>query len=356
VTHLLKTPVNQRLDGRPFIGQRTATFRFDIVDSVTGFRRVVNPIISGNAGINHDTRRTIKRMITGLHLGVADTEVFSSITSRLEPFMVIGGEDFPLGRYVPSDYAQIRLSRGNQSVSSFYDEGFIIDQQTSTSFGALSATGEVVSSTLQRFLENYPVSFNIELTDFTTLGSWSAGTRGGFILDQLALDGDYLSPWFDNSSVLQLIRTFNPAGNLPTFDYDNGISVLIEGIVETNNLINAPNRFIVIGNGADSLGGEIVGQADVPTTAPHSIANRGFVIADVSNRQVRTSAQAAAVAAALVQRQALIEETELSTLQDPRHDSYDIIHWREENWLEVAWTLPFTIGSPMTHVIQRTYA
>jgi hypothetical protein len=354
-----KTQAVSQLDGQPYTGQRSSTFRFDIVDSVTGYRRAIKPVIGGSAGIRHDTRSTIKRMITGLQLGVADTAAFNSVTSRLEPVMIIKGEEFPLGRYIPSDWVSILLSRGSQSITSFYDEGFIIDQQIPSAFGANSAggtSGEVVNSMLQRFLKQYPIEFMVETTDFASFGAWSAGTRGGFVLEQMALDGDYLSPWFDHSSILQLKRTFDPADQIPTFDFDDNLSVLNGGIIVTNNLINAPNRFVVIGNGPDSFSDAIVGQADVPSSAPHSIANRGFVIADVSNRQIRSSAQAGAIAKALVQRQAIIEQTEFDTLPDPRHDAYDVIKWQGVNWLEISWTLSFTAGVPMKHILQRAYS
>ena len=355
--HLLKFPRKalKTLDGRSYIGQRSATFRFDIVDSVTGYRRELHPIIAGGAGIRHDTRNTIKRTITGLQLGRDDTLAFNSITSRLEPFMIIANEEFPLGRYVPCDYAKFVMTAGDQSVASFYDEMFIIDQQIPTAFGVQVTNGELVQGMLQRFLPQFPIDFTVEFSDFNSLGAWGAGTRGGFILDQLALDGDYLNPWFDNTAVLRFKRNFNPADELPTFDFDDNVNVLRANIISANNLIDLPNRYVVIGNGSDAFAGPVVGGADVPSSAPHSLANRGFLVTDVSSRQVRSNAQATAVAQALVLRQALIEETTLDTLPDPRHDGYDVVLWQEAKWLEVAWTLSFDVNTPMTHTIRRVY-
>ena len=353
--HLVKAPADVKLDGLSRIGQLSISWRFDLVDAVTGYRRAIHPIISGNAVIRHDTRSTIKRVITGLTLDQDDTAAFSSITSRLEPFMLVGGHEFQVGRYVPSDWARLRLTSGVMSNASFYDEGFIIDQQLPNAFGANSTGGEVVSSMLERFLSTYPISYYIEgvLPQYSSLGSWSAGTRGGFVLDQLALDGDYLSPWFDNSSVLRVKRLADD--ELPTFDFDHGSRVIRDRIIESDNLIDAPNRFIVVGNGAAAMPEEVVGIADVPSSAPHSIANRGFIVADVRNRQVTTSAQAGAIAANLVRNQTLVELTELETPPDPRHDSYDIINWRGEHWVEISWTLPFAAGAVMSHTLQRSY-
>jgi hypothetical protein len=355
-----RTRAETKLDVSPYVGQLSSSWRFDLVDVVTGYRRAINPVIDGNAGIRHDTRSTIKRMISGLTLSPADTAVFNSISSRLEPFMLVGDQEFQVGRYVPSDWARFRLSAGGDvaSSASFYDETFIVDQQISTGFGALSTVGETVTSMIRRFLVSYPVNYHIDdgSSSFLSLGAWAAGTRGGFILEQLALDGDFLSPWFDNASILQFKRTFDPALEFETFDFDVQSGVILKTIIESDNLINAPNRFVVIGNGASSLGASLVGSADVPSSAPHSIEKRGFVIADVQNRQVTTAAQAGAIAQNLMITQSLVEQVELQTPTDPRHDSYDIIKWQDNKWTEIAWTMPFASDGLMSHTLRRAYS
>lgn len=350
-------PVRRKLDLPTYVGQRSATFAFSIVDAVTGYRRVVKPAREPVPTLNHNTASTIKRTLGSVYLNREDTAAFSSISSRLEVSMLIDDESFPLGRYVPSDWARFESTAGKTSSASFYDEGFIVDQQITSAFGALTTSGEFVTAMIARFLRNFPVEYSTENSNFTSLGSWSAGTRGGYLLEQLALDGDYLSPWFDHQSIMRFIRNFNPADQLPTFDLDLGKRVLQSDVVETDNLIDAPNRFVVIGNGVASLEGPpVVGIADVPNSAPHSILNRGFIIPDVSSRQLRSIEQAQAVAENLVQRQTLFEQVELLTPPDPRHDSYDVIRWQNENWLEISWSLPLREGSPMRHTLRKIYS
>lgn len=355
--HLSSQHVSSKLTLPAWVGQRSATFQFDVVDAVTGYRRTLNPVRDSQPVLRHNTTGTIKRTLTQVGLGVADTAVFNSISSRLELFMIISGESFPLGRYVPSDWPRFRSTGGTTSVASFYDEGFIVDQQVTNGFGALTTTSELCSAMLDRFLSRYPITFEIAPSDFSTLDSWNAGTRGGVIVEQLALDGDYLAPWFDHESIMQFIRNFDPADEIPTFNFDRDKRVLRENIVESDNLIDAPNRFVVIGNGAASVdnGSAIVGSADVPSSAPHSIANRGFIVPEVVTRQIQSSAQAGAIAANLAQRNMLFEQTELETPPDPRHDSYDVIRWQGENWLEIGWTLTCHEGAPMRHTLRKTY-
>lgn len=350
-----RTRAETILDGPAYVSQRSTSWRFDLVDAVTGYRRAIHPVISGAAGIRHDTRSTIKRQISGLFLNAEDTAAFSSLSSRLEPFMIVGDEEFQVGRYVPSDWARFTVTSGTASSVSFYDEGFIIDQQITNAFGANEVLGEMVGSMINRFMQRFPtLRYYVVGTQpfYVSIGSWSAGTRGGFILSQLALDGDYLSPWFDNSSVLQFRRDLEP---MAQFDFDAG-QVNRDSIVESDNLIDAPNRFVVVGNGASAMNEEIVGVAEVPSSAPHSKLNRGFVVTDVISRQVTTKEQAAAIAQNLVRNQTLIEQVDLQTPPDPRHDSYDTIKWRGELWTEIAWTLPFSPTSSMSHTLKKVYS
>lgn len=351
-------PFNKKLELPDYVGQRSATFRFDIVDAVTGYRRELHPISNTSPTIQHSTSGTIKRRVNNLLLGVDDTAIFNSISSRLEPFMLVGGEEFTLGRYVPADWPRFLSTGGTTSSASFFDEGFIVDQQITNAFGPSTTLTEFVSTLLNRFLVNYPIQFSIEPSDFVTLGSWGAGTRGGFVVEQLALDGDYLAPWFDNQSIMRFIRNFDPANVIPTFDFDVGNRVIRENIIESDNLIDAPNRFVVIGNGSATIenGGAIVGVADVPNSAPHSIMNRGFVVPSVVTRQIESATQAAAIAQNLVQRQTLVEQVSLTTAPDPRHDSYDVIRWQGENWLEIGWSLTCSEGAPMQHTLRKTYS
>lgn len=355
---LVTSAPNPVLDLPAHIGQRSATYRFDLVDAVTGYREPINPVEDAAPTLTHNTRRTVKRNINGLQLTRADTAKFNSITSRLEVFMLVRGVEYPLGRYVPGSQIRQRHTSGITSAAGFFDEGIIVDQQLDTSFGPTAPfTTESVVSLLGRLLGPLPVDFYLEPTPFDSAGSWSIGTRRGGVVEALALDGDYLSPWFDHTSVMRFIRSFDPARAIPTFDLDAGNRVLRDRIFEADDLTELPNRYIVIGNGTSVVGttSQVVGVADVPSSAPHSILNRGFTIPSTETRQVTNQSQAEAQARNLALHRTAVEQVELTTPPDPRHDSYDVLHWQGVNWLEVSWSLPLVEGSAMTHVAQRAY-
>jgi hypothetical protein len=366
-TQLSTADENARLDLDDWIGQRSATFRFDAVDILTGYTTPVTPIEDRVPTLEHDVTRTITRSITGMFFGKADTLILNSIRTRLLPYMVIDGHDHPLGVYLYNNQAKLQYTGGVLSTGSFYDQMFIVDQQIENAFSGVVAIGPLggfppalrASDTVERLLQDVPITFEIEPSPYPSTGAWPAGTNRGTILQQLALDGDWFPPAFDSAGTMQLRRTFDPALEIPTFDLDTGNRVFQEPPpIDTNDLIDTPNRIIVISNGvtSDANGGlPIMGSYDIPSSAPHSIANRGFVVPKVYSRQLLTSIQAAAVAANIGQRQTIFERVELNTAPDPRHEAYDVVRWQGANWLELAWSLPLREGAAMRHVMRKSY-
>lgn len=298
-------------------------------------------------------------------MGVEDTALINTITSRIEPFMVFSDAEYQLGRYMFNSQVYVDYANGTMSSGLMYDEMFVVDQQIDHAFGgspeSLTASTQLginVMEGLQKLLAGLPITYTIEPSAFRSVGSWPSGTYRGFIIDQYALDGDYLAPWFDNAGVMRFIRVFDPATAEVTFDFDDGFKVLRESPPSrTNDLIEAPNRIIIIGNGNATDGADvaIVGSYDIPASAPHSIANRGFVVPKVENRQISSVSQATAIARNIGLRQTIYERAEVDTAPDPRHDGYDVIRWRGVNWLETGWALQCREGSAMSHTLRRAY-
>lgn len=364
---ILSADVLTQLDMPNWVGQRSASFRFVLINAVRAQRPVeLHPLRDTTPTLTHDTTRTIKRQIQGFTLGTDDTALVNVLQSRVLVYMLVGGEQFPLGRYMFADSARLVYTNGRISNATLYDEMFIVDQQLENAFTPI--TNEIViiggsggvscDKALTSLLTGLPITTEIAPTPYVTIGTWTAGTTRGQIVEQIALDGDYFSPWFGNDTKMHFIRTFDPIVKIPTFDLDVGNRVITNSIIESDDLLTAPNRFIVISNGNTTEEGAsvpIVGRADVPTTAPHSITNRGFVIPSVTERQVISPLQIGAIAQNLALRQTVFERTELATPPDPRHDSYDVIRWQGEKWLELAWMLPLQEGAAMGHLMRKAY-
>lgn len=347
---LTTIPFDPVLDLAPWVGQRSSTFRFRLVNAVTGERLGdIHPIRGGS--LTHDTSRIIKRQLN-ISLGTQDTAAVNPITDRIELSMVVNDVEWPLGRYMFTDQTKQVFTSGNLSNVVLNDEMFLVDQEVTN---GINSVGFSIAVTLNVLLGELPIEYTLEPSPYISAGAWSRGQTRGSILESLAVAGDLFSPWFGNDSAMHFIRTFNPANQIPAFDFDSGYKVLREGISETSDLLTAPNRFVVISNSPNNPDVQVVAVADVPQNAPNSFINRGFIIAKTEDLQLTDVGQALAVAQGLVNRQTIFERVTLTTAPDPRHDSYNVILWQGELWLELAWSLDLAEGGTMTHVIRRGY-
>jgi hypothetical protein len=339
------------LDLEPWVGQRQASFRFNLVDGVTGENLgEIHPIRS--ATLTHDTTRTIKRQLN-LQLGVADTAAVNPLRDRVLPYMTFpSGAEYPLGRYMFTDASRELWTSGRLGSMALNDEMFLVDQQIEA---GIDGIGKSLTGVVTETLTGLPVVLDMEPSPFTSAEAWAIGANRGSILESVAVSGDYFSPWFGNDGKLHMIRTFDPATRYPDFDWDVGNQVIRDSIVETDDLLTAPNRFIITSNASDTPDMVVSSIVDVPPTAPHSLANRGFVILETLNLQLSDQSQANAVATGIANRFTVFERVTLSTALDPRHDSYNVIRWQGELWLELAWGMALVEGGTMSHLIRKAY-
>lgn len=367
---LTNFPYDPVLDLAPWVGQRQCTYRFDLLNGTSGENKgEIHPI--RGATLSHDTQRTIKRQLS-LGLGVVDTALIDPVEDRVLVTMVFpGGQEYSLGRYMFTASSEQIFTSGELSNVVLNDEMYLVDQSITQGFDgsatslssanpaatspASSPAGFAITAVVSALFNELPVKIKIESSPFTSIQSWGIGTKRGSIVEDLALTGDYFSPWFGNDTYMHWIRAFNPAFAIPDFDWDTGNQVMRASILKTSNILNAPNRYVVISNNPSDKKEPTFAAANVPANAPHSFEKRGFIIADVRDLSSLTTAQCAAIAANLVERQMIFETTSLTTAPDPRHDSYNVIKWRGSLWLELAWSMTLTEGQPMTHSLRRSY-
>jgi hypothetical protein len=357
------------LDLPEYIGQVGATFRFDVVDGRTGvYRGRLSPLRDPVPMLEHDSTATISRKLSNLTLGVRDAQWFKPLTDRVKVTMVLGDPDrteFPLGRYLVADDSSVLYSQGTLVPLTFYDDMFIIDQELETGF---NAGGDPADAAIVRLLEGLPIGVvDVEASSSGPLSNgWGAGSSRGTALSELANLGGYFNPWFNHENRLKVVRAFEPGDrDIPDIDLDSPSRVYRESISFASDLVTAPNRFIVRSNSTGSeLGpdGEelpppppILGVYDVPSSYPHSIAQRGFVMAQTVEAQVRTQTAAGVYARALGLQRTVYETCTLSTPPDPRHDGYQVIKFDGKRWLEIGWSMPLVSGAAMSHTLRRAY-
>jgi len=345
-----------------YIGIRTSTFRFRLFNGVTGENLGdITPYIS-NPQLSHDTSRTVKRTLS-LDLGVEDSSAINPITDRIDVSMIVEGlDEFPLGRYMFTDSLQQVSTGGNRASVQLVDEMFIINQPMDTPYSTFRTNVPDDSSGLTPgdeaildLLAGYDFKVRLEGVQAFASAQAAIGADRSQVINSIAQQCGYFSPWMDNENFFHVIRTFDPETVVPQFDYDTRHAVYVDSISTSTDIITAPNRFIVLDNGSSSGTLPIVGTYDVPPSAPYSIAQRGFVIPKIVTMQVPTEVQATAVATALGVQNSVTEQIQFSTPPDPRHDSYDVCLLQGQLWLERSWSMTLVEGASMQHTCTRFY-
>lgn len=371
-------------------GQRSATYKFTLEDLTGEQIGEIHPIRNSTPTLSHDTSRSIKRTLT-LNFDPTVSAEFDAIRHRVRVYMVLqDGREFPLGRYMAANNSVVSTTAGDFTSIALVDEMFIVSQPIETSFSAVTSSvslnsdglvhGSVYES-IQRLLDRFLLfnpegdwgvpaistaqsslrprgrERNVEFTNLTSTASWQSGAAGTSVLQDLAVSGDYFSPWMANDGTFRMIRAFDPVTVAPQVDFDATEVVLRDTATRTSDLLNAPNRIIVTSNSGtgDSSAGPVVGTYDIPNSAPHSIMNRGFVIPRIINLQVNSRPQAQVIARNIALTQHIVEKVELTTPPDPRFDSYDTVRWDGELWLEIAWSMALVEGGGMRHTLQRIF-
>lgn len=373
---LANTPADQSFSPHPGLGQQVASFRYEVVNGVTGVRiGEVTPLRSTIPVLVHNTQNTIMRTLTGFNLGAADTAALNPITDRIKVFMVVANPDgttseYPLGRYMYSANNYQVLSGGDLAQNSLYDEMFIVDQLMTTPFSTMVLDATFGSfSTINSFFGALKIllaplvdagllDYRVSGKNSTIGGSWPSGTSRAKVLSDLCSQANRFQPWFDNNGVMQIIDSFNPASKEADFDFDDVPVVHRDSISYTNDFINAPNTFIAVNNSGitNGVGLEASGTYTVPPTAPWSVQNRGFVIPYYIETQVATpSASMASIAQTYAEQYDVFERAQMSTATDPRHDSYDVVRWQNANWLEIAYSIQLQAGAPTIRTLRKAY-
>jgi hypothetical protein len=341
-------------------GQRTDSFVFRASDAATGaVLGEVHPARDTTITLDQSAGTVITRSLS-LQFDEATTAALNPLTTRIEPYMLVHGVEWPLGHYlftdpIRQDYAPYEGAPGvvrSTLSSALGDRMTIVDTELEHAFtGAGAGADEVI----RRLLAPLPFSADIDDSASPIVNAWAAGTSRVNVLGTTAELGDYLAPWFDHHGVAQARRRFEPGDALPDFDWDANPVALRDSITRADALAFTPNRIVVVGNGETAESAPVIAWCDVPSTAPHSALNIGFVRPHVVQAQVQSLAQAQALADNLCLRQSVSETMQVTTVLDPRHEAHQVIRFEGELWLEVAWSMELVAGGGMRHTLQRAY-
>lgn len=337
------------------VAQRTSTFRFDVVDVTLNALGQVYPVLA--CTIENNVDRTIKRTMSGLTLTPSDASLIDTFAHRIRPMMILeNGSEWPLGVFLFADASRDRTTAGQMMMGTLVDQALVLDQGISASI-SLAAGTNVGAALATVILGGAGVSaYSIDATTqaLNAALSWQVGTSRWKVLDDLAMLGGYLAPYFDNSGTLRFRIATDLSATPPTLGYEAGGRILNGSIVESDNLLDAPNRFLLIDTTAPA--GAIVGVYDVPSSAPHSYAKRGFYVTKTIEAQGLTATSANDAAKAAGQRWAeTYRRVTFASPPDPRHDTHDVVQYLGGLYREVSWSMPLVEGGDMRHEIVQVY-
>ena len=340
-------------------GQRQATFAFDLLDPSGNVIGELHPVVDSAPSIENNINRTIKRTMDGLVLNPAEAAAVNTLTDRVRPRMVltVGSPlDWPLGVFLFGGADTGVHSWGRDLSASMVDLTFILDQRVpatiaydqGTSIAAALAAQFVAAGISNYLIDGVTTLFGAPVV-------WPAGTSRYAIMAEMAGMAGCFSPYFDNRGVGRVKQVADLTTAPIDVTYDLGGRIFADTIVETDDLLTAPNRYIVIDSSASA--NPIVGVYDVPASAPFSAANRGFVVAkviDVQGLQDQASANARAYAA-YAEDSATFRWVSFGGAPDPRHDTFQVIDFLGDRYREQRWTMTLVDGAPMAHDLRRVY-
>lgn len=346
------------LDG---VHRRADSFRFELCDrSLTPIGDLHPDRDESAPAIENDVSSTTSRRLRGLKLTRDEAQDVNPIADRMRVYMILQNDvEFLLGTFVFADDSQPVRSWGEERSSELVDFSYILNMQTTRAYG----WGRGASIGLIMIFLFQQSGFS--LADFARLGdeasrglsdplSWQPGATWYQMLTDLGNVVGFAPPWFDRDGRLHMDQPPDPEFDVPTIPaYEDATRVVADSILRSNDLVAAPNDFAVVDSGTDRLR---VGRFQLPSSAPHSFANRGYRVGVVENVQGTASQDQANKAAKNLARTRGVayEWITFSSTADPRHDTYDVIEAYGQRWLETSWSLPLQSGGLMRHTMKRT--
>lgn len=351
----MPVPSNRLLDLAPGVGQVASTIRFEVL---TSDLESVGPIrVIGADSISGKSSGNVKRQLSGFKLDERALRTIDPFSMRIKPWWVLeDGTEWPCGVFVFT-YAAARLGTYVDLLdTTMLDQDYVLDQGTRATFGVkangniLDAVRELIGQTRITYTR-MPEASTAQAADPIV---WPSGTSRLRILNELCVLAGWLPPYFDNDGALVIRSAPDLDNDPPDHTYTSTHSrVVAKSIVDNDNMLDAPNVYIVIGSGPSTS--EVVGIAQVAAELPFSVENRRFEVVHTervqgieSNEQAQRMAQAMAAAAGNGFR-----NVQFDGFPDPRHDLFDTAEWDQVMFRESTWNLRLTPAGPHSHTLTR---
>lgn len=340
--------------------QRADRFQYLLKDRLGTVIGEVHPDAEQTPTVVNDTGRAKIRTLDNVRLPASERGDINPHRDRLTPRIILQNDaSFDLGVFLFADQSRPRREWGLEEHNQLFDKMQILDQKGATTTGS-PAKANIVQRAVD-FARTVLNSSEIRATPHpqvlkAPLLFTPSDTVLGIINAHLALVG-YLPCYFDRAGVLQ-IRPAPLDLDKAVADqtYDHAGRIERDSIVESDDMIAAPNLFMVYDS--TGVGAFAVGKYRIAASAPHSVENRGYEVRRVEQQQGLENAVQATTAAKLLattDRKATFDWRTWRTSLDPRPDTWNVAKLLGTNFLEVAWQMELRTNGRMVHQARRVY-
>lgn len=343
------------LDG---VRHRTDSFRFELCDRDLNPIGEVHPDLGNVPQIQNDSSNNTSRRLTNLKLTRDEVSDINTISDRLRVYLVLqNGVEYRLGTFLWADESRPQRSWGFEQNAELVDFSYILNQPSPTGFGWSKGANIMLIMFFLFFRAGFELSHLAKIGEEAARGladakSWEPGATWLQMLTDLGALVGFAPPWLDRDGLVHFDQAPDPGIDEPTVPpYGDATRVIADSVVYTDDFLSAPNTFAVYDSGTDRIRS---GRYDLPASAPHSFAKRGFRIARVESVQGLDNQDIATKAARnLARTNDAFEYLSFNSTADPRHETFDIVPAFGLIWLETAWSLELRSGGAMSHSLKR---
>lgn len=340
------------------ISQRASKIRWDLLDAANNVIGSVHPSSDQTPVMSVDTTRVVKRTLSQLWLPPDEADDVDVSSDRLKPWWVLeNGAEFPLGIVLFADASRMISTAGSPMTGTMVDLNYVLNQAEGVPVSYFEGQDAAYALRLEWAAAGVE-SYIVEASDTVLQApmTWPADTTRFKRMQDISRLASFCDPYFDNTGVGRSRRLPDPLISEASLVYADGdlSRVYADSIVQTDDFLSAPNRYICISTSASDVA--VAGTYNVPAEAPYSAARRGFVVSAPTIFIQGATSPVTCYAAAKAEAEraaASYRIMEFNAVPDPRHDVYDIVELFGDRYFEVGWSLPLLEGSEHRHTLRR---
>lgn len=351
---------------------RDISFNYVIVRNGADYGKIW-PSMNSAPSLRMNKDGDIKTSLSGTFLPIVfdfedqptDGEV-NWLSDQIRPELVIDGEIYPLGIYLPASVTENYDQSGTEIVSlgvEAYDRCWQV--QTVIPTQIYFASGVKYTAAIESLLTTAGIALISSAENSATLAEaredWELGTDILTVVNQLLGEINYESLWFDQKGLAMLQPVGTPtAENIKhTIDANDPDVLVLPGIQARQDIFTAANVFTVICDNPDKSGPMVATSVNSNPQSRLSVQRRGRRITSVSyvdNIANQTELQAYADQLrnqSMITGETITVKTGLLPGFGVGEVTALIYGERFDICVETAWSMELRPGGTMTHTLEK---